>query len=346
MPVEFKDYYATLGVGREATEDEIKKAFRKLARRYHPDVAKDKRTAEEKFKEINEAYDVLSDPAKRRRYDQLDSNWQDYEAAAGTGAGAQSAYPGGGYARSWSGGGAGAPGSSEFRFGGTTGFSDFFEQFFSSRGPEGTTSGGIDDLFENAFRRQQRRARGAPGEDAVDDRARDTEADLLVTLEEAVQGGQRLLRLEHVDPRTGEPAARTIKLKIPAGVREGQRLRVPGQGAGGDLYLRVRLAAHPDYRVRGDDLDCSLTLAPWEAVLGTTIAVDLPAGKQARVRIPAGTRAGKQFRLRGYGLPRAQGDSGDLYVTIEIDVPDQISADERQLWEKLAGTSKFAPRSA
>ena len=349
MPVQFKDYYATLGVPRDATEADIKKAFRKLARKYHPDVAQDKTSAEEKFKEINEAYDVLSDPAKRRKYDRLGAHWQEYEAAeAGPGQGG--AAPGGGYSRAWR-----TPDGAqahEFHFGGTTGFSDFFERFFGTR--RGSGLGDLEDLFGEeeipggaARARSRRHAAGATGLRGVD-----TEADLLVTLDEAMRGAERLLRLERVDPRTGQTSVETIRLRIPQGVREGQRLRVPGRGesgAGGapagDLYLRVRLAAHPDFRARGDDLYCDLTLAPWEAVLGAAIDVGIPGGRQARVRIPPGTRHGSQLRLRGHGLPHADGGHGDLYVVIAIDVPDEITAEERALWEKLAHTSRFSPRS-
>lgn len=329
MPVEFKDYYAILGVPRDAGAEDIKKAFRQQARRYHPDVAKDA-GAEAKFKEINEAYEVLGDPEKRRKYDQLGADWQAHET---TGAGVRSAgaRPRWG-AQAWDGGG-----GWEYHFGGTTGFSDFFEQFFGTR----REAAHPDSLF------------GDGGPELARSGA-DTEADLLVTLDEALHGGERIIRLERRDPRTGTAETRDLRVRIPAGVRDGQRLRVAGQGeAGGggapdgDLYLRVRLAAHPDYRVQGDDLHYDLELAPWEAVLGATVEVPLPGGRQARVRVPPGSGSGRQLRLRGLGLPRRGGGRGELYATVSVVVPDEhrLTPPERSLWEQLARTSRFNPRA-
>ncbi|MFZ5493967.1 MAG: DnaJ C-terminal domain-containing protein [Verrucomicrobiota bacterium] len=337
MPVEFKDYYATLGVPRDASAEDIKKAFRQLARRHHPDVAKDQAAAEAKFKEINEAYEVLGDPEKRRKYDRLGADWQASETAEAAPPPGWDGGRGGrpqGFARAWRGG----AGGWEYHFGGTTGFSDFFEQFFGTRRPRGAGA----DFFG-----------GGPGPEPAQAGA-DTEADLLVTIDEALRGGKRVIRVERTDPRTGATETRNLRVRIPAGVRDGQRLRVAGQGesgAGGapdgDLYLRVRFAAHPDYRVQGDDLHYELELAPWEAVLGATVEVPLPGGRQARVRVPPGTGSGRQLRLRGFGLPQRGGGSGDLYATVSIAVPDDRSLprDERALWEQLARTSRFNPRA-
>jgi curved DNA-binding protein len=330
MSVEFKDYYETLGVSRNASEAEIKKAFRKLARQYHPDTARDKKTAEEKFKEINEAYEVLGDPAKRQKYDQLGANWRDFEHGGGApppGGG------GGGFSKSWRGAREGSS-RNEFHFDGTTGFSDFFERFFGG-------GGSFEDLFDGS--RSAAASHGRLGAD--------TEADLLVTLEEAMRGSERTLRLQRVDPQSGTAITETIKVRIPTGVREGQRLRVRGHGeagasgaASGDLYLRVRFAAHPDFRVRGDNLYHELPLAPWEAVLGSSVPVPLLGGDRARVRIAPGSTNGQQLRLRGQGLRRRDGRSGDLYVVLAIEVPATVSSAERELWEKLAQTSRFNPR--
>ena len=331
MSVEYRDYYKTLGVERNATEAEIKKAFRRLARIYHPDVAKDKVSAEQKFREINEAYDVLSDPEKRRKYDRLGANWQESEFG--------SARPSTADAWSFGHGGRRAPrpaGGPSFRFGGTTGFSDFFEQFFGSGGATGTER--FDDLFD-----------GTDSGSAAHRARLDTEADLLVTLDEVLGGGERLLQLER-NWSQGGSASEKIRVRIPRGVREGQRLRVAARGEtgadghAGDLYLRVRLAAHPDYRVDGDNLVYDLALAPWEAVLGTTIRLPLPGGGRAAVRIPAGTQPGQQLRLRGRGLPRADSGAGDLLANVVIALPEQLSPEERQLWEKLASHSRFHPR--
>lgn len=308
MSVEFKDYYTTLGVSRDASEADIKKAFRKLARKHHPDVATDKKVAEEKFKEINEAHEVLSDPEKRKRYDQLGADWQN----AG-------AYPRGGFS-------GGAP---DFQFGGT-GFSDFFEQFFS---------GGNH--------------RGFPGRGPAvgSRRGGDIEGDVLVTLEEAMSGTIRPITLQSTDPLTGKSGKQTFKVRIPAGVTDGTRIRVAGQGqaglgggASGDLFLNVRHAAHPEFTTDGSDLMHELDLAPWEAVLGAEITVPSLDGA-IKLRIPAGAGHGQQLRVRGRGLPKQNGTRGDFYVTINILLPDTITSEERVLWEKLRDVSRFEPRS-
>lgn len=324
MPVEFKDYYATLGVARTATDDEIKKAFRSLARRYHPDVAKDKKTAEAKFKEINEANEVLSDPVKRRKYDQLGANWEE-EARAEAARGAQ-----GRRARPTR--GEPAP---EFHFTGT-GFSDFFEQFFSAGRRHGFESGGMG--FDPESRAEERR--GA-----------DVEGEILVTLEEVMRGTLRDISLRTLGRRTGQAETHSFKVRIPAGAMEGRRIRVPGKGEAGsggapagDLYLRVRHAAHPDFRVRGADLYCDIDLAPWEAVLGTTVVAPSFEGP-IKVRIPSATNPGAQFRVRGHGLPTGRsGERGDLHVIANIQVPQRLTEKEKALWEELGRTSRFNPR--
>ena len=324
MSVEFKDYYAILGVAREATDDEIKKAFRTLARRYHPDVAKDKKNAEEKFKEINEANEVLSDPVKRKKYNELGAHWQED---------ARTESPPGWEER----GARSAPGrqAPEFHFTGT-GFSDFFEQFFGAGSRFGFESGGRD--FGGEPRVGERR--GA-----------DVEGEILVTLAEVMHGTMRGISLRTVDPRTGQTETHSFQVRIPAGAMEGRRIRVPGKGEpgvggapAGDLYLRVRHAAHPDFRVRGADLLCDVDLAPWEAVLGATIVAPSFEGA-IKVRIPPATNPGAQLRVRGHGLPQGQGaERGDLYVIAHIRVPPRLTEKERSLWEELSRTSAFNPR--
>ena len=328
MPVEYKDYYASLGVARDASSEDIKKAFRKLARQYHPDVAKDKKTAEEKFKEINEAYEVLSDPQKRQKYDELGAHWKE-------GAGFRPP-PGG----PEGGGGRDGTQAYEFHFGGT-GFSDFFERFFGRGGRFGSGVG------EEAFETEQFRQPRGPA------RGNDIEGDILVTLDEAIKGSVRSLSLQHINPGTGQAETHTFKVRIPAGVPEGQAIRVPGKGeagadggASGDLYLRVRLAAHPDFRVRGADLYHDLDLAPWEAVLGTTVSVPTLEGRVS-LRIPPGTNNGQQLRVRGQGLPRGKGgERGDLYVAVNIELPRQLTNEERAQWEALQRVSRFNPRQS
>jgi len=344
MPVRYKDYYEILGVPRTAGDAEIKKAFRKLAREYHPDVAKDKRKAEEKFKEINEAYEVLGNPENRKKYDQLGANWK---------AGAEFRPPPGWEqfrtGRAYQHGGPGA-GGFEFHFGGT-GFSDFFEQLFGShRGGAGRAAGIEEDEFA--------------------ERGRDIEGDIMVTLEEAMRGSLRSVNVRHSvicehcsgHGRRGGHACNvcggsgqvqkteTYQVKIPAGVIEGQRLRLAGRGeagtgggGAGDLYLRVRLARHPDFEVEDHNLIHEAELSPWEAILGANISVPTLEG-HLNIRIPPGTQNGQKLRLRGRGLPRREGEKGDLIVVTRIEVPVQVTDSERKLWEQLARESKYNPR--
>jgi curved DNA-binding protein len=326
MAVEFKDYYATLGVPRDATADDIKQAFRKLARKYHPDVATDKRTAEEKFKEINEANEVLGDPAKRQKYDELGAHWQEGGAAA--------------HQRGAGGRASGRPGPAhEFHFRGT-GFSDFFEQFFGG-------AGRADDAAGHGF------DFGAEAEMEPGPRhGHDVEGDILVTLAEAMHGTLRPISLQTLDPQTGAAETHSFTVRIPPGAAEGRRIRVPGKGEpgarggpAGDLFLRVRYAAHPDFRARDGDLYYDVDLAPWEAVLGAQIVVPSFDGP-IKVRIPPGTNPGRQLRVRGHGLPKGRsGERGDLHVVAHLRVPASVSDDERALWEKLAQTSRFHARA-
>jgi curved DNA-binding protein len=321
MAVQFRDYYETLGVSKTANEDEIRSAFRKLARKYHPDVAKDKKTAEEKFKQINEAYEVLSDPEKRRKYDQLGENWNQsggFQPPPQWGAG----QPGGGFHR-----GSGENGGVEFEFGGT-GFSDFFEAFFG--GGRGRSAFG-----------------GFGQRETMAERGSDVEADIMVTLEEALHGSTRQVSLR----RAGSKKTETYQVRIPRGVREGQRIRLAGQGEAserggksGDLFLRVRLARHPDFSVEGSDLVHEVKIAPWQAVLGDQLIVPTLEGN-ARLKLPSGTQGGQRFRLRERGLPGVSGQRGDLYVVVQIALPKKLTEREREIWEQLArlhGSEKSA----
>src|SRR5258706_7160795 len=348
MPVQYKDYYQILGVARTSSDAEIKKAFRKLAREYHPDVAKNKKQAEEKFKEINEAYEVLGDPAKRKKYDELGANWSsgaDFRPPPGW-----ESFAGGRPA-----GGRGQRGADhEFHFGGT-GFSDFFEQIFGAAGRRAGGFGG------GGF---------AEAEDLGPERGRDIEGDIMVTLEEVVNGsvrsvsvrrgvpcehcngtGQRAGHVCNVCGGTGQVAkAETYQVKIPAGVSEGQRLRVPGRGeagtggaSAGDLFLRVRLAKHPDFEVEDHNLVYEADLAPWEAVLGAEIGVPTLNGN-VNIRIPPGTQAGQKLRVRGRGLPKRDGAAGDLIVETRVAVTGKVSDEERRLWEGIKSRSSFNPR--
>ena len=334
MPVEFKDYYKTLGVPRTASHDDIRKAFRKLARLYHPDVAKDKKRAEEKFKEINEAYEVLGDAEKREKYDRLGADWKDGGSRPPPGAGGEAFRT-----HSWRSG----PGAENFEFGGT-GFSDFFEQIFGRR--------------------------GATAEPETE-KGQDAEGVIMVTLEESVAGGVRPISVRRntmcpdchgsgVQGRRVCPACggngyvsvtQEYKVKIPPGVRDGQRLRISGQGQPGvgggppgDLYLRVRMASHPDFRVEGGDLYYDLELAPWEAALGASVSVPTLTGPVS-IKIPPGTQNGQRLRVRGRGLPARDKEPGDLYVVARIQMPKEITDPEKKLWEQLARESHFNPRA-
>ena len=320
MPVEFQDYYQTLGVSRDASDDELKKAFRKLARKHHPDVAEDKAGAEAKFKEINEAYEVLSDPEKRKKYDRLGADWQN---------GGEFRPPPG-----WGGGGYGG-GSQEYHFGGT-GFSDFFEQFFGGGGGYGHPGG-----FSQAGMGGGVRSR----------RGGDIEGDIMVTLDEAMNGTERSISLQSSDPRTGETKTQTLKVRIPAGAVDGSRIRVKGHGQkgvgggeSGDLFLRIRHAAHPDFSTKEADVYFELGVAPWEAVLGAEVVVHTLDG-DIKLRIAAGAENGQKMRVRGRGLPKGKsGERGDFYVVVDLRLPTDLNAEERALWEKLRETSTFRPR--
>ncbi|MEY2519390.1 MAG: curved DNA-binding protein [Verrucomicrobiota bacterium] len=317
MAVQFRDYYETLGVSKTATDDEIRKAFRKLARKYHPDVSKDKATAEEKFKQLNEAYEVLGDPEKRKKYDELGANWDQpggFQPPPGWG-GQQE---GGGFRRYSTGEGGGV----EFEFGGT-GFSDFFEQFFGGGGRQAGFGGGGGNFGQ--------RPRGA-------ERGSDVEADIMVTLEEALHGSKRTVSLR----RSNSNKVESYQVKIPKGVHEGQRIRLAGQGeagAGGgksgDLFLRVRLARHPDFTVEGSDLIHEVKIEPWQAALGGELQVPTLEGN-ARLKLPPGTQAGQRFRLRGHGLPTAAGTRGDLFVVPQVQIPKKLTEREREIWKQLA----------
>jgi curved DNA-binding protein len=327
MPVQYKDYYESLGLPRSASDTEIKKAFRKLAREFHPDVAKDKKRAEEKFKEINEAYEVLGDPAKRKKYDELGANWKTgtefrpppgWEHATG--------------GRAFH--GRNADGEEfEFNLGGT-GFSDFFEQLFGARmrGSEGGF-GRSANFSEEEF----------------SERGRDVEGDIMVALEEAMRGSVRAVNVRHTVGRSVK--TETHQVKIPPGVTEGQRLRLAGRGgagtgggAAGDLYLRVRLAKHPDFEVEDHDLIYEAELAPWEVVLGVDLSVRTLDGRVG-IKIPAGTQNGQKLRVRGRGLPQRNGARGDLIVVAQIAMPSKVTDTEKKLWEQLERESHFKPRN-
>ena len=316
--MDFKDYYAALGVHKSASPAEIKRAYRKLARTHHPDVNSGDLAAERRFKEINEAHEVLGDPEKRRKYDELGANWRMYEQA---GPGGGSPFAGGSpFSAQWSRGGRGgvhtmSPEEAEDLFGGASPFSDFFQQFFSGGAPGGASRGPV--------------AR----------RGRDIEQPITLTLEEAHDGTTRRLRLR-TDGRT-----RRVEVKIPPGVRDGSRVRLVGKGepgtggaAAGDLFLRVRQTPHATFTRRGQDLHVGVAVPVTTAVLGGNVPVPRLCGTPLALKIPAATQSGQVFRLKGHGMP-ALGKTrtrGDLLATVSVRVPEQLTASQRQHYEALA----------
>jgi len=321
--LEFKDYYATLGVAKTASEKEIKQAFRKLARKHHPDVNPGDKAAEAKFKEINEAYEVLGDPPKRKKYDELGANWRAYEQAERAGG----PNP---FAGQWNVNVGGAQGGfrtmtqeeMEEMFGDQNPFSDFFTTFF------GGGFGGGEASARGATRGRSRVRQG-----------RDVEHEIELSLEDAYHGTMRRLSLKH------DGHARSVDVRIPAGVGDGSRVRISGEGepgtggaASGDLYLRVRLAPHPLFERKGRDLYVKVPLPVTTAVLGGEVEVPTIAGKPVRLRIPAVTQSGQVFRLKGYGMPAVNKneEKGDAYARVEAQLPTQLTPEERAHYEALA----------
>jgi len=322
MSVEYKDYYKILGVGKQASQDEISKAFKKLARKHHPDLNPGDASAEAKFKEAGEAYEVLKDPEKRKLYDQLGPNWQQ----------GQNFQPPPGFEnmRFRQSGGGGFAGD---------GFSDFFETLFGGAG--GARAGGFSGFGGGGGGFQQRPRRG-----------QDAEVTYEIGLEQAYAGGPQSVNIqEHVPGADGYPTmqTRTLKVNIPPGVKDGQKIRLAGQGnpggAGGepgDLYMRIKLRPHPQFKVKEDNVVFDLALAPWEAALGATVRVPTLDGA-VEMKIPPGVGSGAKMRVRGKGLGTA-GKRGDQMVRIMIQTPKTLSDEERRLWEELAKASAFQPR--
>ncbi|CAB5082997.1 DnaJ-class molecular chaperone CbpA [Olavius algarvensis associated proteobacterium Delta 3] len=319
--MEYKDYYSILGVDRKASQDDIKKAFRKLARKYHPDVNQGDKASEKKFQEINEANEVLSDPEKRKKYDQLGSQWQHHQGEGGR--------PEDFNWGEWQ---ASANQGQTYR----TVSPEEFEEIFGAQG-------GYSDFFENLFGQGARRqAGGGPGDsrfyyEQQPRRGRDSEHSLQVTLDEAFQGTRRVLEWED---------GRKIDAKIPRGVKTGSRVRLKGQGGpgigggkSGDLYLTIEVLPDNRFQRDNDDLSTTVSVDLFTMLLGGKIPV---AGIDRKVNldIPAETRNGRVFRLRGLGMPKMKhpDQRGDLYVTVEALLPQRLSEKEKELveeWRKL-----------
>ncbi|KUM33260.1 DnaJ C-terminal domain-containing protein [Arthrobacter sp. EPSL27] len=304
-----KDHYSVLGVPRTAKPDEIQRAYRKLARKYHPDVNREPDAAD-KFKEVGEAYDTLSDPETRARYDRFGSDYRQYAGSGGR-SGPGGAGPG---PRPGPRPGRGAYGNAHVDMGGDVDW---------------------DDLLGGWFRQQA----GGPSQGP------DHEADLWLTLEEAVRGGKRTVRLAQPDGET-----RNYDVDVPPGVLDGQRIRLAGEGAPGrngappgDLFLTVRLQPDARYRLTGRDIHLDLSVTPSEAALGARIKTEAPTGT-VTITVPEGSSSGRRLRLRGQGMPNPRGLPGHLYAEIRIMVPPSLSKEERKLYEKLASVSDFNPR--
>lgn len=297
--MKYKDYYAALGIPRDADDNAVRKAYRKLARQYHPDVSKSA-DAEARFKEVAEAYATLKDPEKRAAYDQLGQRRSGEEFAP----------------------------PPDWRHG----YADTAHAF------EDVDLADLLDALGRGYRRAGARAQPVHG--------RDLEAVVRLTLEQAHHGTTTNLELGD------ESGRRTLEVVIPAGVTDGQRLRLRGKGgagrnggANGDIYLHIALAQHPIFRVDGHDLYFDLALAPWEAALGTEIEIATLDGPLL-LSVPAGMRSSRKLRLRGRGLSNGRGGRGDLYAIVHVDVPDKLTLDERKLFEQLAKISRFNPRAA
>jgi len=330
--MEFKDYYATLGVAKTASAKDIKQAFRKLARKHHPDVNPGDKVAEATFKEINEANEVLGDPEKRKKYDELGANWRMYEQAQRQGGAPGGGAPFGEWTVNMGGGPGGframTPEEMEELFGGAGAehpFSDFFTTFF----------GGVDQGGRRAAGTGHGPARGRGGRPR---KGRDIEHELDLSLEEAFNGVTRRLALKH------DGHARTVDVRIPAGVGDGSRVRVSGEGergtgsaAAGDLYLRIRLRPHPTFTRDGRDLKVRVGIPLTTAVLGGEAEVPTIDGRTVRLKVPQTTQNSQTFRLKGYGMPAVNqpGERGDLYATVDVQLPTALSPEEHQHYEAL-----------
>ncbi len=352
------NYYDVLGVPRTASQKEIRKAFRALARKYHPDVNPGDASAEERFKEINRAHEVLADPENRKKYDKYGDQWQhadEIEAMRrrqGAGGGP------GGYSFSFDGNGA--------QQGDLGGLGDLFG--FGGRAAGGAGGPGAGGgIFETLFGRAAGRGGAGAGAGAGRRRGADVEHDVTISLEDAYRGTTRTVEIrEGQQPCVvcggqgqlagatchacrgsgiGSPVRR-IEVNVPAGVDDGTRVRIAGKGqpggngaAPGDLFLRVHVAPHPRFRREGHDLHVDVDVPAWDAALGGEAHVPTPKGKALALRLPTGTPAGKVFRLAGQGMPKRGGGFGDLYAKVRLVLPERLSDEQRRLLEELRRTA-------
>jgi curved DNA-binding protein len=311
---DFKDYYAILGVGKTAMPEEIKRAYRKLARKYHPDLNPDSKDAEEKFKDLNDANEVLSDPEKRQKYDQFGQYWNQASQS-------ETSSPRQSYRTT----------TEDFdQYGGFDQYSDF-DSFIND------LLGGLG----NRGRSGRRAYKTTPGA-GFQTPAPDTEATIALTFSEAFHGVLKHLQLDD----------ETIKVRIPAGAKSGSRIRIKGKGRlgtfsqqRGDLYLTIELLSHPFFRFEGDDLVCNVPIRPDEAVLGAEISIPTPEGS-VTVKVPKGVRSGQSLRLRSKGWVMPKGGRSDLFAKLQIVAPKDLSLIEQEYYEKIQATTSFNPRTA
>jgi curved DNA-binding protein len=308
--MDYKDYYEILGVPKDASQSEIKKAFRKLARQYHPDLNPDNPNAEDRFKEINEAYEVLGDEEKRQKYDQLGRSYHQYQRAGGGAGGFDWSQ--------W----AGQPGGYRVEYTDMGGFSDFFQSIFGGMGgarAAGATN--LEDLFAGM-------GRGAPTA------GRDVEGTVDITLEEAYHGTTRVVTVER----------QRLQVKIPQGSRTGTKVRISGKGSTGrggqrgDLYLKVAVAEHSYFQRDGDDIYQDVTIDMYTLILGGDVEVRLLSGDRVRLKIKPETQPGQLIRLRGRGMPNVHDNEryGDMFVRVHVELPTDLTAKERALFRELA----------
>ena len=322
---DFKDYYGILGIQKDATEKEIKRAYRKLARKYHPDLNQDNPKAEEKFKALNEAHEVLSDPEKRKKYDHFGQCWQ--QAPDSTSTGARSVNN-----TSYS--------AEDFeRYGDFSSFIDELLGRSSQGGPSRQrsytyTTNGFQDFNEFG---------SDPFGGFQQDLPQDLEAEITLTFSEAFQGTQKRFTIG---------SSETVKVRIPAGAKPDSRIRLKGKGRKspfnqqrGDLYLTINLAPHPYFRFEKDNIVCEVPITPWEAVLGSQIEVPTPFGT-VKMKVPKGVDSNQTLRLKGKGWKTPQGDRTDELVKLKIVSPKELSTTEKEYWKKLQQISSFNPRKS
>ena len=330
MPAtDFKDYYAVLGVNKTASADEIKKVYRRLARKYHPDMNPGNKEAEAHFKEVSEAYEVLSDPDKRKKYDQFGQYWKQAGQA-------------------WPSGGSAGFDPNGFDFSQYGSFDEFINELLGRFGTNGAGPGRTGNSRSYSYRTNTGGPTGFGGysgfegfENQATSTATDKEATLTLSFSEAFHGVQKRLDI----------GTEVIDVRIPAGAKPGSRIRLKGKGASnpyrqqrGDLYLTVELQPHSFFHFEGENIVCEVPITPDEAVLGTQIEVPTPDGS-VTVNVPAGIRSGQSLRLRGKGWPNPKAGRGDQMVKISIVPPKDLSQTEREYYEKIRSARTFNPRS-